>query len=623
MSKTADEMFEELEGVEPEVGERMLDELTEIGMVVKTIDMEDVVRYQAKEGVMWDAVAHFDCPIKKQIMLRLINNPRTFFVLYNTQKGKSIIVASEIKQWATADKKVVAFLVVDNDKSLAEQTREGLFDEISSVAHVFLLSSNSKETTVEGIRTYTDAYAADRDGEYKMPVVVALNNADQVKKVLKLMDHINTKVEVRGSALRYGVVFDEADKVYPKMRTREFAMDGGVTTSFKKLLVDNVIAVHRLGFVTATDGDLLEDEEYEECANAYMYPVPAGDENYRAIHHEEDAVVKHVQHRKVLGNDVYAEKVLEDNKEYFAGRVTLKDGSKVPRKVIVNGGAKTTSMAGFAYRRTAEGAYAITLNMFGVTVYRPGKTPERRSSKGVRLNRLLFDLYKELGLHDKMLFIIGRRKVDRGLGFHYAPRDGSEGLVWTDMILGRIDDKNTAVQKAGRLAGVVAHCPQYPGKLTWWTDERTSAMILRHNAIVDVANTKRGHTALQAVKRAEDGIPKVVHEAHHESVSHMEPFESMEALRARWAEILLAAGCPAENARTPTRRNGKYICSIGGESDVQTVRDITAKFPNGGSTANWGSGLTTAPVGKYIHRAYAGYEADDRVVFFLRWTRKV
>jgi hypothetical protein len=120
---------------------------------------------------------------------------------------------------------------------------------------------------------------------------------------------------------------------------------------------------------------------------------------------------------------------------------------------------------------------------------------------------VLFGLYKEFNLENKPLFVIGRRKVDRGLGFHHAPPDGSEGLIWTDMILGRIDDKNTAVQKAGRLAGKVAHCPQYPGNLTWWTDERTANSILSHNTVVDVAGTKRAHTALQAVGHAREEIP--------------------------------------------------------------------------------------------------------------------
>jgi hypothetical protein len=511
--RDVDAIFEELVDVDYDVFESVLDELAEANYIVRAVDVdEDRVSYSARDGLGWSEVAQLANPMKKQILLTLIDNPRTFFVLRNTQTGKSEITINEIKAWIGSGKKVVAFLIVDNDKSLADQTVQGLGGNI----HPILLSSSAKDTSVETMRTYVDAYAADSDGEYKMPVIVALNNPSQVNKVLKVMYHIKTKVDVRGSNLRYGVVFDEADKVYPPMRVREFPVGDGVATSFKKLLVESDIAVHRLGFVTATDGDLLENDEFEECANAYMYQVPEADPDYRGLH-TADSNARYMPHKIQDNNDVYAEQVLAANEDYFyRQKVTLKNGTQAHRKIIVNGGAKTESMKGFALRRNAMGAYAITLNMHGLTVYRPGMESVRRSSKGKRLSVLLFELYNELGLHDKPLFIIGRRKVDRGLGFHHAPRDGSNGLVWTDMILGRIADKDSAVQKAGRLAGVVAQCPQYPGALTWWTDERTASMIRRHNGIVDAACSPamRGHTALQAVARAKEAVPEAVNPTH-------------------------------------------------------------------------------------------------------------
>jgi hypothetical protein len=219
-------------------------------------------------------------------------------------------------------------------------------------------------------------------------------------------------------------------------------------------------------------------------------------------------VVKVVTHRVKDSNDVYAESILANNREHFAKSITLKNGTQGFRKTIVNAGAKTSTMETFARKRVADGHYAITLNMLGVWVYRPGHEKKRYATKGKRFGELLFNIYVELGLHDRPLFIIGRRKVDRGLGFHWAPRDGSDGLVWTDMILGRVDDKDMAVQKAGRLAGVVAQCPQYPGKLTWWTDEKTSKSVSYHNNVVDEANTRRGCSALQAMTRAEAAVPE-------------------------------------------------------------------------------------------------------------------
>lgn len=496
--KDADEIYDELVDADYDSFVEMLDDLVEAGLVVKTLNIEDSISYIARDGLSWPDVSGFACPIKRQILLSLIDNPKTFFLLRNTQTGKSGIVASEFKDWAAEGrKKVVAFLIVDNDKSLADQTNSGLLNDIGDVCEVFKLASNSKVTMTE-IQWHIDAYASpENDGDYKMPVVVALSTPAQMKKVLALMKHIKNKVVTRTSRLRYGIVFDEADKIYPRLRDQ-----------FKDLIIDSDIALHRLGFATATDGDLLENEDYIECANAYMYPVPPSDVNYRAIH-TEDAVIEHVASQKGESHDAYAEKVIATHSEHFKQPIVLKDGSVGYRKIIVNGGVKTESMVTFAKRRNEDGTNAITLNQHGVTLYRPGLPPVKSSTKGARLNQLLFKLYKEFGLHDKPLYIIGRRKVDRGLGFHFAPRDGSEGLIWTDMIVGRIADKNTAVQKSGRLAGVIAQCPQCPVKLTWWTDEQTANLIVRHNNIVDRAITLRGSTAFQAVTRAAVAIPEV------------------------------------------------------------------------------------------------------------------
>jgi len=482
-----------------------LDELVELGHVQEETTTDGATYYKSRQGLSWSDVVHIDSPAKKEILLCLIDNPKTFFVLYNTQKGKLRIAAQEIHSWAAVpDKRVVAFLMVDNDKTLADQSAEGLFDLIGPVGKKFLLSSNTADN-VDAIKSKIDSYAA-FGGE--MPVIVFLNNSKQIEKVKTLMKHIHDRMTTgQAPGLRYGIVFDEADKVYPPCRGR-----------FADLLVNDDRALHRLGFVTATEGDLL-DAEYPECANAYMYPVPAGHSGYRAFH-TEDAEIKKVVHRTKDNNDAYAESILETNQEHFSGTVTLKNGTQGFRKVIVNSAAKRSSMTEFARRRNAAGAYAVTVNMNGICVYRPGHEMKKYSAKGQKFGQLLFTVYVELGLHDKPLFCIGRRKVDRGLGFHWAPRDGSDGLIWTDMILGRIDDKNSAVQKAGRLAGVVEQCPQYPGKLTWWTDEKTAALIVRHNNIVDGAGEKRGCSALQAVSRAdaEEPVLRVANEEDNYTV---------------------------------------------------------------------------------------------------------
>ena len=481
-----------------------LDELEAIALVERNVNLcDDTVLFGARHGLKWSEFHQIDDPLKKTILLMLVENPKTFFVLQNTQSGKMRICALEINKWAErTDIKTVAFFITQNDRTLTDQSVEGLNGICGENCKLFTLSSNSKQS-FEEIKPYIDAYSADTEGEYKMPVIAALANDIQNKKILKLMSHILRKVRNNQSKLRYGIIFDEADDTYPKLRKMFINVDGE-NMCYSHFIVDNDDALHRIGFVSATEGDLL-DEDYPECANAYLYqvdPEHANNPNYRAAHHDESEF--RVEKMPVkMSNNAYAEKLIQENMEYFTSQI---EGTNYFRKIIINSNAKSNDMTSMARFANSVGMNAMVFNMYGVKTYVPGTPVQTFRIKGRRFNELLFEIYKKLNLENKPLIIIGRRKVDRGLGFHYAPRDGSEGLIWTDIILGRIEDKNTAVQKAGRLAGIIAQCPQYYGKCTYWTDERTQNDILRHNKIVDEANKFTGCTALQAVTR---GIVKV------------------------------------------------------------------------------------------------------------------
>ena len=481
-----------------------LDELETIALVERNVNLcDDTVSFGARHGLKWSEFHQIDDPLKKTILLMLVENPKTFFVLQNTQSGKMRICALEINKWAErTDIKTVAFFITQNDRTLTDQSVESL-NRIcgEEKCELFTLSSNSK-VKFEEIKRAIDAYAADTEGEYKMPVIAALANDTQNKKILKLMAHILRKAR-NHSRLRYGLIFDEADDTYPKLRKMSINVDGE-SMCYSQFIVDNDDALHRIGFVSATEGELL-DEEFPECANAYLYqvdPEHANNPNYRAAHHPESEF--RVEKMPVkMSNNAYAEKLIQENLAYFTTPVPE---TNYYRKIIVNSNAKATDMTSMARFANSVGINAMVFNMYGVKTYIPGAPVKTDRIKGRRFNELLFEIYKSLNMEDKPLIIIGRRKVDRGLGFHYAPRDGSEGLIWTDIILGRIEDTNTAVQKAGRLAGIIAQCPQYYGKCTYWTDERTQNNILRHNNIVDEANKLTGCTVLQAVTR---GIVKV------------------------------------------------------------------------------------------------------------------
>jgi hypothetical protein len=109
---------------------------------------------------------------------------------------------------------------------------------------------------------------------------------------------------------------------------------------------------------------------------------------------------------------------------------------------------------------------------------------------------------------------------------------------------------------------------------------------------------------------------------NHDSISHLEEFDSMKNLSDRWKAIVTQGQQKFRSPTKPKEVEGVYICSVGGKSERQMASTIRTKF-SGPSTSNWGSGLTTSNPGEYIHRVYAGYEEGGNVKFFLRWTQKV
>ena len=520
--------------IDEESFEIKLNELVDNGFIIAG-PLDDITVYQAKNGLKWADFVHIQDPIKKSILLELVENPSTFFVLLNTQKGKMRIASQEIKNWGQDNtKKVVSFIIVDNDKTLSDQSIDGIKNVFSNQkVKIFSLSSTSK-TSYDEIKTYIDAYShgiIENNGEleYPMPIIFGLGNSKQAEKILKLINHIDKKASTNNSSLRYGIIWDEADRTYKQLRDKPFIIDGE-NMSYKKFMAEKTEALYRLGFVSATEGDLLLDEEYPECANAYLYPViisQEDQENYRALHHPES-----VSHKIPFVKDTcnsYAEKVIETNLEHFMTPINLANGERYYRKTIVNSNAKTDEMNQFAKWCNKKGMHALIFNGYGgisIKILKVGQPTQIIRMKGRRLNEVIYYIYKKLNLNDKPLVIIGKRKVDRGLGFHYCPRnndkieiDGDrgilttenrDGIVFTDMILGYIENNATAVQKAGRLAGIIGNSPQYPGSTHYWMDQRTEQLIRRHNTVIDETNNINGCSVFQAVKHAQNNIPLVI-----------------------------------------------------------------------------------------------------------------
>jgi hypothetical protein len=455
---------------------------------------DDSVVYGSRPGLSWSDFVDLDDPIQKQILLYVVNNPKTFFVLYNTQKGKSRISSREMGKWAVEpDLKVVSIVIVDNDKTLADQSSDGFLKNIDN-SEVITLSSNSS-VNIDQILDKIHAYGADVHGIYnkKMPVIVALQNPAQMKKIVRIMAEIKRLANFPQfpSPLRYGVIVDEADKTYPAIRETLLPF------------IRDPVALHQIGFVSATDGDLFDD--YEECYNAKMYQADSDSADYRAIHTRDSVIHRiNLNSRKQSPND-YAEMIMRDHADHFFRSISLASGEIYFPKIIVNGNTSVRDMEKFAKSRVVAGFHALTFNQSGIKVYQEGEAVKTYKTKGKKFNELLMEIYTSLRLDQKPMVIIGRRKVDRGLGFHYPDPRG--GLIFTDVILGHIEDRNTAVQKAGRGAGIIAQCPQYSGEVHYWTDDKTACSVLNHNRVVDAANSLSGaHSVLQAYTTAREQV---------------------------------------------------------------------------------------------------------------------
>jgi len=617
--KTFNDLYDEVKDdredfIDEDTFIKKIEELIDTGDI-RTGVLNDSTVYFAKHGLKWTDFVHIDDSVKKSILLLLVENPTTFFVLQNTQKGKMRIASLEIKNWGQdKTKKVVAFIIVDNDKTLSDQSVDGLLKTFGEQkVQLFPLSSSSK-TTFDEIKTYIDAYsAADFDDpEYPMPLIALLANNKQCEKMLKLLYHIDKKNTTHKSLLKYGIIWDEADKTYSQLRDKTI-MINGTSMTCRTFTVEKTQALYRLGFVTATDGNLL-DEDYPECANAYLYPVdisPEDQQHYRALHHPE-AITRKVEFTSKHTNNSYAMQILENYNEHFMTPISLPTGEIYYRKIIVNSNAKTEDMKQFAKDCNKNGMYALVFNGYGgasVKVYREGYPVETYKTKSKKFNEVLFDMYKNLNLNDKPIVIIGRRKVDRGLGFHYCPRDNNrEGLVWTDMILGRIEDKNTAVQKAGRLAGIIGNSPQYPGVTYYWTDEYTEQLIRRHNTIVDKSNNSTGCSVLQAVKYAETMTPKIKVN-HRVDSKFFRVYDSEETMRYVTKELGYG-----RTKKYDINADGFITASKFGKSGILDLLDTIKSVPTGIKSGGGKEGGTKNP-----RRVWACYKntSDNSTLVFV------
>ena len=539
MLKTFQELYEEIIGdgdgehEQDEVYFQVkIDELISKGFILKAHNDDFTTYYIINEGITRvdcrTSYAKIDiCETQLSILLQLIENNDTFFIFKNTQSGKSGIMIKELIKWYCEEKyAVVPFLVLTNYKDMATQTVDRIkksFAEQGKHIKIFELSSSGikkkEEIIIKEIKDACVLWAGDKINN-PMPIICLLDNDIQQKKMLKILKYIRDFVVNNRdhNKIRYGVIWDEADKTYARARNEKFTLKNGEEVSCKMFMVDNTEALYRLGFASATDGTLLSMDgdkvNYPECAGAVNYYDDAMEDNphYRAIH-LPGAIIHNIKSTPKEKLNSFAERVLAENAEHFKTPEHLPTGEENQRKTIINGNVSVADMAKFATEHSKKGFYVIVYNSSGgagLKLYKNGSLFRNYNLKDYSVNERLFYIYKTQNLCDKPLIVIGGLKINRGITFHYCPckeetikgEDGDittknkEGLVFTDMISGDIGDDSTAVQKQGRPSGNIGDSPQYSGETHYWGVESTTEKVINHNKLMDMINKDMGMEAI-------------------------------------------------------------------------------------------------------------------------------
>jgi hypothetical protein len=229
------------------------------------------------------------------------------------------------------------------------------------------------------------------------------------------------------------------------------------------------------------------------------------------------------------------------------------------------------------------------------------------------IGKTITKIYMDTGLDQMPFAITGQMCVNRGLTFQ------NEQFLFDFGIGFNLTDRAIAYQCLARMFGNIKHFQSYKQSTIVTTSRMKKLVQQSENIAVNIGKHVYDNE-LEFVDK--DTIKALARDGLHESISHLEEFNSMDELIQRWKTIISQGQQKFRSPMKPRQVEGVYVCSVGGNSERQSATTIRTKF-SGTSTSNWGSGLTTATPGEYIHRVYAGYEEDSSVKFFLRWTQKV
>ena len=327
------------------------------------------------------------------------------------------------------------------------------------------------------------------------PIVISLNNKTQGNKVVNgvynIIKELRNNTAVAGRVIQHCTFIDEADELYRTLRPliQKFLCD------INEEVCTPTDQNHGAYFVTATPDGLLEIPEFKLAKQTVIDLSDFVKEHYRDINHTECIQpVKNLRQRSRESNGDYVFRVLTDYKKTFQTAIRCNDHVMRMPVVLATGDYKNADQVSLGERIAGEGYGSIVLNQLGFKIIfsnnaRPAIPLNKRNTpelKSKQMNERLFWItskYPEL--REAPLVLIGFRKLDRAITYHYAPPVLTQpGMLITDEILGYQKVLATAVQTSGRINGVIAHRPEYPGFIRVWYDQRTYETVLHQVRVV-------------------------------------------------------------------------------------------------------------------------------------------
>ncbi len=398
------------------------------------------------------------------------------FILMHTQRGKTAYTKQLVQHYIALDPTYLPFFVLDNNTALAVQTQQALEDLGTCLALHSLGNTNERE-----IITHINLHSHDHT-----MLIMCLDNTHQIPRMARIMQH------AKNIGYKPLLVVDEADKTYPHCRPALYS------------LTDRWI------FVSATIGSL---KQYPECIAAIIKhaPIPspvwnaeeAGgsrevpSRNRRFLTDPYRGILSNGSVTSEYGTDGYKEdsalQCIRDNRNYFFSQVTCADGVTRYRKVLIHG-SSIPRMVELAKTLASDGWGVVCVFGVGTFAVKDGEITGGVKNRKISVNQSIAALVQQYQLDtDRPLAVIGNRKMDRGITYH----NFNDGIIFTDCLLGHVKNTDTAVQKAGRLAGNIASLPQFHNALNWFANANTLQRILEQcHFILNATSNKPLSTSL-------------------------------------------------------------------------------------------------------------------------------